>query len=1022
MGNIVVNNIQKVVQQLISGELEVWDLPKELELQKEIVATERRLGLRIEGRRGYDVIRDHFFVEETISRRTVLGMLMPKDSKIEFDDLASYYDFLDGDIYTDACYAYCDWRRHQDYIAECGIDVHRLEERNCFARTTIDDMQFEASAVDLEHYKAQEAVRRALVQWINKLDKCTTAEELHAVVTRYLKSKVGGVIDYKDLIIDYACRCPDDQRFDIAMEYIAQMHDSSDYITNALCLTYGGERVLENFHLYASKAWRVKRKRRLRDTIKMLESHEIELRERAYYNDSVHLYCVETRGFTPNGYMLDYMGVIKLFRSFEEFAQYRNNDLRHTDLSRALLLDVDLSTYITDNTTRPPLSSAKSSRCVIQKGYREQEFYVEKKWLSENDMVLKNEIFKTPYLFDYVAFLKGDLSNADLLYCDGLIHLSSIENINLSGARLQSCICRKFGISYDQYRINTDAITSFPTSEYNETLSLPGEPRSEEEESALAESWRRDEFHLLLECHFKQRPIRYISDLHLLHRLQNAGCDSDDDVIYEIHKIACTLVTEMEFSHVLLIGGDVASDYTIYEMFVRELARLRDQRAIRPEIIFVLGNHELWPFEDMSIADIAAKYRSLLHANGMYLLYNDLIFQDNHGVMQQFPSDVLMGLETDTIRQQLQRARMVLFGGIGYSGYNKEFNATQGIYRNTLSRDAEIEETQQFERLYHRLVPVIRDKNTVILTHMPIEDWSSNPQLEKGIVYVSGHTHHNNYYDDGDYRSYADNQVGYNRSSVHLKGFLLSDIYDIFADYADGIYEIDRSQYLDFYQGKHISISFRRDDGAIHMLKRDGYYLFIWRSAAGRLSIMNGGALKGLDCKDIQYYYYHMNDVISLIMNPLDTYTALQKRVSDAVKAIGGDGNIHGCIIDIDGCNHVYVNPYDGKLTAYFAWDMVNKLVYASVPALLQQQCPLFYDRLMKQMEAGEGNVLVPTKYRETRMEIMEPPIAYPDTDIYRESREIRKMQRLSSNILCGWYEPAEQGGQHMPRLMNETE
>ena len=58
--------------------------------------------------------------------------------------------------------------------------------------------------------------------------------------------------------------------------------------------------------------------------------------------------------------------------------------------------------------------------------------------------------------------------------------------------------------------------------------------------------------------------------------------------------------------------------------------------------------------------------------------------------------------------------------------------------------------------------------------------------------------------------------------------------------------------------------------------------------------------------------------------------------ISDEVSAIGGTGAVHGCIVDIDWFNHVYLNPFDGKVTPYFAMDMTGKLVFNNMESLLE--------------------------------------------------------------------------------------
>ena len=70
---------------------------------------------------------------------------------------------------------------------------------------------------------------------------------------------------------------------------------------------------------------------------------------------------------------------------------------------------------------------------------------------------------------------------------------------------------------------------------------------------------------------------------------------------------------------------------------------------------------------------------------------------------------------------------LVVLGGTGFSGCNGEFNANNGIYRNTINRDMEIQESKKFEKLYQELIPLLNQKNTVIFTHSPQKDWNSNP-------------------------------------------------------------------------------------------------------------------------------------------------------------------------------------------------------------------------------------------------------------------------------------------------------
>ncbi len=152
------------------------------------------------------------------------------------------------------------------------------------------------------------------------------------------------------------------------------------------------------------------------------------------------------------------------------------------------------------------------------------------------------------------------------------------------------------------------------------------------------------------------------------------------------------------------------------------------------------------------------------------------------------------------------------------------------------------------------------------------------------------------------------------------------------ADYKDGIYEITKEEYQDFMHGKNITMQFNREVEAIYMLKKIGYYCFLCREKTGRVVLLNGGRATTTCIDQLEYYYDHMDRMVAEIQKPLRLFTAYQEQIAKAVRQIGGSGRIHGCIIDIDYYNHLYINLSDISVTPYWASDMVNKRVYPSIP------------------------------------------------------------------------------------------
>lgn len=486
---------------------------------------------------------------------------------------------------------------------------------------------------------------------------------------------------------------------------------------------------------------------------------------------------------------------------------------------------------------------------------------------------------------------------------------------------MTSKMCEKFGITYEKYNLNTSAIESFPVIEQNEekTSCLVGE-------NTETRVVHREELSIdsLGEYNWYCTRIYYITDIHLMHHLQSAQCKSKQDILYKLIKVAEEIVNKS--GQTILIGGDICSDFHIFQVFIKILS---NKAAGNKRIIFVLGNHELWGFAGKNVDEIVEIYRKVIKDNGMCLIHNEILYEDPDCNFHTISYEDLMSISEEVLRDRLIKSGFVILGGTGFSGYNEEFNANQGIYRNTLDRKGEIAESKNSE-------------------------------------------------------------------------------YDVFKYYEDGIYKITADQYMDFYRGKNIRMDFGREINILYMLKNNGYYCFIHESTHGVLSILNGGALRHFEGTSVEYYYDNMNEVVSTIESPLNKYLCIQREISEEIKRIGGDGKIHGCIIDIDWYNHIYVNPIDMKAVGYWAENMVNKLVYPDIPALLKAECPNYYKNYQKLFKEDEINLLLPVKKKKNEVTLL--PQKYLDTDIYRASREIRKMQKLTSNILTVWYEGKNNG------------
>ena len=990
--------IKDIIKRIEHEELSILDVPEELALNKDIICAERKCALRIEGNRGYDVINDNYFVEEEIFYKNRFGESEKDYNRLFFESFEQYYDFLDGDIYDNACYRFCDFDQISEFCKNKNIDIVRLQKNQSFITDTIDDIDCNVSMEEQVAFEDKEKNKKQIKKWIERFDSCSSGADLVKTVEKYENNNELGV-DLKFFFYHYIFKDLDDKdRFNAIMEYMSTGRYPEYILTDALCCIYGTECVVEKLNYSSGSRQTIyRRKRKLKDYINKLNLGQIHFISKGWFDKNTHYYCERVEGYESR-YDYPIVRYDRFFETFDDFIEYRKGNLKDVDLSGALNLKADFSLYETNDNTKLPFVMTEDLNSTISKKYENGKFEVKKEWKSKTGIVVKECSFTYRYFFDFVHFLNGDLSYADLLFCDGLKNLSNFDGLDFTGALMTSTLCERFSLPYDNYVFNPKLIKSFEESSENEATTSVVDNL---DDNTNLSSEKGHEIVLGDDSNRNLSHIFYVTDLHLMHRILNAKCKSVEDVIYTVQKIADGIVNEA--SRYLLIGGDISSDFKIFKIFVKSLRHAIDNKWFyHLNVFFVLGNHELWSFPGKSIDEIVKIYKDVIEENGFYLVQNDLKYLDSEDRIKCITNEELMTMSSDELRKNLLCSQIVLFGGLGFSGYNKTFNADNGIYLYTLDRAGEIIESKKFEALYEKIIPVISKNNAIVLTHTPKRDWSANEDLYKNVVYVSGHTHRNEFYDDGEIRYYYDNQIGYYNNNPHIKSFLIDKEYDCLADYEDGIHEITAEQYREFYRGKNMRMDFNREVHVLYMLKKRGYYCFIHKSKHGLLAIFNGAALKRLDEKNIEYYYDHMDDVISNIKNPLDKYMGVMKKISQEIIRIGGSGRIHGCIIDIDFYNHIYVNPIDMKITGYWALNMIDKKVYSDIPALLKTECPEIYSNYKQLIDVDNQNKLIIGNITESALSLL--PKEYLSTDIYKASREIKKMQKLSSNVLSAWY------------------
>lgn len=506
------------------------------------------------------------------------------------------------------------------------------------------------------------------------------------------------------------------------------------------------------------------------------------------------------------------------------------------------------------------------------------------------------------------------------------------------------------------------------------------------------------------------KTVYYIADIHLEHQLELVG-----QSLYEIKhrikdKVAELLASVPNTSEdILLIGGDVADSTKLEKLFYDELALRWGGK-----IISVLGNHELWDGDPLGIKPARSvdeiidayyevmPYRVTMLENKLYVLHK--------GVEPIILDEAeLLTMRSEELSQICSESTFLVLGGIGFSGLNPHYNADMGLYRSTVSMGEDKSRSLRFRAVYEKVLQCAKDLQVIILTHTQMANWS-DAQYNPKWIYVSGHTHQNILLRQPDGTTvFADNQIGYKPKPWSLHGFTVdAHRYDPLEDYPDGIHQITREQYIEFNRCQGITMESMKYPGDLYAIKRDGIYLFVLKSRSS-ICLLEGGRPHRLT-HNLDYYFDNLSRYAQKIQAAFSPYQKALTKISNEVKMLGGSGIIHGCIIDIDWFNHVYLNPFDGKVTPYFAWNTMNKWAYQNVAALLQQSPyppklasgSFMLQRYLTMDKEGAFSFLSSTA--NVDKEIVSIPEIVLDRSMYDPSRIMRSIQYVfDQNVVRTW-------------------
>lgn len=541
--------------------------------------------------------------------------------------------------------------------------------------------------------------------------------------------------------------------------------------------------------------------------------------------------------------------------------------------------------------------------------------------------------------------------------------------------------------------------------------------------------------HDLSDSDYASKKIYYIFDIHIEHQLYQSyskivakgrlnKSDANDLLINLIDKKITKMIGDNESRDgILLVGGDVSCDIRVSEIFYDCLCK-----KWKGTIISILGNHELWDgYGSINCNDVRKKIRNVDEVVESYRQMTTMIDETNWGSSLFFlenevyiryknqrhlkisQEDLMQSSEND-LKELFSNCSLIILGGIGFSGCNPQYNASRGLYRKTLDLEEDKRRTKIFRRIHDKVAKCAKDKNVIVCTHTPVFDWMPEKNCVSNWIYINGHTHKNSFCrNENQSVILADNQVGYKPQNWKLKAVQVNSWYDPFEKYIDGIYVISSEQYKEFYYGRGVYIKGCNYQGTLYMLKKCNVYMFILESKSSTC-LMVGGQRKKLSHNDIFYYYDNMDAYIYKLRELIKPYQNALENISKEVKMFGGTGVIHGCIVDISYYSHIYLNPYDGKITAYWATSMSGRFAYPSVKKLLTMHEPDLVKKYQLSSDRKLLTVLAESDNSE-QLDFFRVPEWVGGTSMYRDSGMMRSIQYAwQHNIIRIWNEKVFDG------------
>lgn len=275
------------------------------------------------------------------------------------------------------------------------------------------------------------------------------------------------------------------------------------------------------------------------------------------------------------------------------------------------------------------------------------------------------------------------------------------------------------------------------------------------------------------------------------------------------------------------------------------------------------------------------------------------------------------------------------------------------------------------------------------------------------------------------------------------------------SDYEDGIYDISLDDYWACLRkiDKEYANSFRpqfKHTDHVKMIIKNKYIMFLSVSPANTYGVLNGGRVKKAYFSP-EYYYENIERYAQAVKDKFGHYWQALKAISKQIKKLRPDekylrmeysrylnslyppgktpmtyehwyqsygktiklsGKIHGCIVDIDYMNHIYLNPYDGTVVPYYAISMYDKDVFVNFKSLISVKRPEMLESLEKLIETDDNALVVVNGNGQSTALVLKDDKIFKKTtkvyehDMYAVSNRLKPLEKVFyKKLIQVWYD-----------------